>query len=203
VSEQGDVEAAARRACDAGDYVTATTLAIRGYGPEVLGFLRAFHRSDQAAGDAFAVFAEDLWKGLPGFAWECSLRTWAYVLARRASFRTRKRARRDEVPRASDAALSNLVARVRTETLTYLRTEKKSAIRALRDRLPEDEQTLLVLRVDRDLAWNELARVLAEEGADDATLEREAARLRKRFQLVKEKLVAMAKREGIYPQRRG
>jgi RNA polymerase sigma-70 factor (ECF subfamily) len=61
---------------------------------------------------------------------------------------------------------------------------------------------LLVLRVDRNLEWNDLARVLAE-GDDgtaplaDADVTREAARLRKRFQLLKEKLREMAKREGL------
>ncbi len=204
-AERPDVEDAARRACDRGDYQAATTSALRAYGPEVLGFLRAFLRRDEDASDVFAVFAEDLWKSLATFAWECSLRTWAYTLARRASYRTMKRARRASAKNTSDSVLEEVVAKVRTETLTYLRTEKKTKLRALRESLPEADQMLLVLRVDRGLAWDELARVLSEAQTDtDADeLRREAARLRKRFQLVKEKLVARAKKEGLYSSRDG
>jgi len=53
---------------------------------------------------------------------------------------------------------------------------------------------LLVLRVDKGLAWNDLARVMyAEDGPllDDEGLKREAARLRKRFQHVKERLLEL------------
>lgn len=55
---------------------------------------------------------------------------------------------------------------------------------------------LLVLRVDKDLAWNELARVMHPEEAeplDEEGLKREAARLRKRFQHVKERLLELKK----------
>jgi RNA polymerase sigma-70 factor (ECF subfamily) len=60
---------------------------------------------------------------------------------------------------------------------------------------------LLVLRIDRQLAWNDLARVLAETGGEaplsDAAVAKEAARLRKQFQVLKEKLRGMAKKEGL------
>lgn len=95
---------------------------------------------------------------------------------------------------------------MRTETLAFLRTEKKSRLQALRDSLPEEDRMLLVLRVDRGLAWNELARILAEgepgeldDGPqlDALALTREAARLRKRFQLVKDRLRELARKEGL------
>jgi RNA polymerase sigma-70 factor (ECF subfamily) len=92
-------------------------------------------------------------------------------------------------------------ARVRTQTLTFLRTQTKKRIAELRDELPEDDRVLLILRVDRGLAWVELARVLLGEridgGHDDATVKREAVRLRKRFQLVKERLTQLAEKEGL------
>ena len=81
------------------------------------------------------------------------------------------------------------------------RTETKTRLQALRDALPEEDRMLLVLRMDRQLAWNELARVLAEADGDvpldDAALAKEAARLRKRFQLVKDRLREQAKKEGL------
>ena len=85
---------------------------------------------------------------------------------------------------------------LRTPTASYLRTSHKDRFAALRDSLPEDERMLLVLRVDKQLGWNDLARVMHEGGPeplDDEALKREAARLRKRFQLLKERLLEMKK----------
>jgi hypothetical protein len=50
------------------------------------------------------------------------------------------------------------------------------------------------LRIDRDLAWRDIAKIL---GAEDDALDREAARLRKRFQFVKERLHALGKARGL------
>jgi RNA polymerase sigma-70 factor (ECF subfamily) len=197
------LETDVRALCDQGDYAGAATLALRGYGPEVFGFLVAVHRNEADAGDVFSDLAEALWKGLPAFAWESSLRTWLYAVARNVT-RTRRRdaARRERrVPRAGDSALDGVAQAVRTETLAFLRTEKKTRLQALRDALPEEDRMLLVLRVDRKLAWNDLARVLHESDADapldDAAVAKEAARLRKRFQLVKDRLRELAKKEGL------
>lgn len=196
-----DVEASVRGLTEAGDHDGATTAALRGYGPEVMRFLCALQKNEGDASEVFSVFAEDLWKSMKSFAWECSLRTWTYTLARRASFRSMRKKRAAKVVLGSSPAISQLVQEVRTQTLTYLRTETKTRLRALRDSLPEEDRALLMLRVDRGLAWDELARVLSEndDTSEPEALKREAARLRKRFQLVKEKLKALAKSEGIYP----
>lgn len=94
-----------------------------------------------------------------------------------------------------------MVQALRTATLAYLRTEKRTRLHALRDGLPEEDRMLLVLRVNRAIRWLDLARVFAAKRAGTALeasdLTREAARLRKRFQLVKERLRALAKREGL------
>ena len=59
-----------------------------------------------------------------------------------------------------------------------------------------DEQLLLILRVDKNLPWDEVALVLAaEHGGDDVA--RGAVRARKRFQLVKDKLRRMAEEAGL------
>lgn len=195
-----EVEATVRRFTEAGDHDGATTAALRGYGPEVMRFLCALQKSEADASEVFSVFAEDLWTSMKSFAWGCSLRTWAYTLARRASFRSNRKRRATKLVLGSSPAISQLVQEVRTQTLTYLRTETKTRLRALRDSLAEEDRALLMLRVDRGLAWDELARVLSEnDDADPDALKREAARLRKRFQLVKERLKELAKREGIYP----
>jgi RNA polymerase sigma-70 factor (ECF subfamily) len=200
-AERAKLEAEVRAHCDSGDHAAASTAALRGYGPEIFGFLVAVHRSDVDASDVFSGFAEALWRGLPGFTWSSTLRTWAYGIARNVS-RTYRRdaARRDRrAARTGESALDDVADAVRTQTIAYLRTETKTRLQALRDALPEEDRMLLVLRVDRGLAWNDLARVLSEEDGplDDAGVAREAARLRKRFQLVKDRLREMAKKEGL------
>jgi RNA polymerase sigma-70 factor (ECF subfamily) len=66
--------------------------------------------------------------------------------------------------------------------------------------LPEMDRMLLILRVDRELSWRDLARVVLGGSPTPVELEREAVRLRKRFQLVKERLRAglreQARRSG-------
>jgi RNA polymerase sigma-70 factor (ECF subfamily) len=179
----------------------AATRAIEGYGPEIYGFLVTRHAGEDEAADVFSAVTESLWRALPKFAWESSLRTWAYTIARHASVRARtneQRRARGAVP--IDEQASRLAMEVRTRTQTFLRTERRSAIAQLRDELPTEDRTLLVLRVDRELAWNELARIMLDApDPDEVTVKREAARLRKRFQLVKERLVAMGRERGLLP----
>jgi RNA polymerase sigma-70 factor (ECF subfamily) len=197
------LEADVRALCDQGDYAAAATATLRGYGPELLGFLVAVHRSELDAGDGFSELSEVIWRKLPTFAWESTLRTWAYGIARNVSRTLRRNARRRgrREGGAGESALEAVAIAVRTATLTYLRTEKRTRLQALRDLLPEEDRMLLVLRVDRNLEWNDLARVLGERDGDatleGAVLAREAARLRKRFQLVKDKLRELARREKL------
>jgi len=201
-SPQPDVEQEVRRCIEGGDRDGATTAALQGYGPEVLEFLAALHRDEADGSEAFALFAEGVWRGLDRFAWESSLRTWLYAIARRCSLRyrrdgRRRAAREQALPEGSGASI--LVAKLRSQTGSLYRTEGRSRIAALRDSLPDADQALLMLRVDRQLAWNELAHVLheGEEPLDAEGTKREAARLRKRFQLVKEKLHELAREAGL------
>jgi RNA polymerase sigma-70 factor (ECF subfamily) len=197
-----EIEREARRLASEGDHVGAAEAAIRGLGPEIWSFLMALHRSEQDADAVFSIWSEKLWRGLAGFGWECSLRTWAYAIARNASVSfargERRRARR-ELPAQESAALDRVEAALRTETRPYMRTEAKSKLAEIRATLSADDQALLVLRIERRLEWRDLARVLLGEGApvDDKALTRESQRLRKRFQLLKERLVELGKREGM------
>jgi RNA polymerase sigma-70 factor (ECF subfamily) len=100
-----------------------------------------------------------------------------------------------------DDAFDSLVRSVRVSTAAFLRTEAKTKLQALRDALPEDDRLLLTLRVDRRLEWSDLARVFhdGEDGPalDGEVVKREAARLRKRYQIVKDRLREAARREGL------
>jgi RNA polymerase sigma-70 factor (ECF subfamily) len=198
---RADVEREVRRLCEEGAVAAAAAAAVRAYGPEILGFLAALHRSDQDADDVFSIWSERLFRGLPGFGWASSLRTWAYTLARNASinFARDRRARARRERPAESAELAAVEQEVRTETRPYLRTAAKDKLAAIRDALPPEDRMLLVLRVDKGLEWKDLARVMSgEDGAiADHALVKESQRLRKRFQLLKEKLVEAGKREGL------
>ncbi|HEY0465844.1 MAG TPA: sigma-70 family RNA polymerase sigma factor [Polyangiaceae bacterium] len=191
-----EAESEIRKTWEIADFSGATTLALRSYGPEVLGFLIALDKDHDAAEQAFSHFAERLWRGMQRFEWKCSVRTWSYVLARHAAADVRRgeaKHRRHRVP-FSDDPISEVAARVRTATISLLRTDSRTAFARLRDELPEDARALLVLRVDRELEWREIARVF---GAEESTIDRETARLRKRFQLVKERLKTLGKARGL------
>lgn len=194
-----DDEAALRTACDSGRFDQATTLALERYGPEILGLLAARLRSDGDAAEVFSIFAEDLWRGLPGFAWRCTLRAWAHRVARNAANRytlagARRAAFAQPVP---GEAIEAVADRVKTTTLIYLKSEVKSEIRRLRDELPPEDQLVLVLRVDKDMEWREVAQALADDDLDEAALAREAARLRKRLQLATARLRELAAERGL------
>ena len=81
----------------------------------------------------------------------------------------------------------------------HLRSEVKSKMATLMSALPVDDQMLLGLRLDKRMAWSDLVRVLHDgaEPLSDELVKRESARLRKRFQLVKERLAAAAREAGI------
>lgn len=76
---------------------------------------------------------------------------------------------------------------MRTQTATHLRTETKTAVQKLREELSLDEQTLLILRIDRQLEWDDVAEAMGTP----------AVTLRKRFERVKEKLRGLAKGRGV------
>jgi RNA polymerase sigma-70 factor (ECF subfamily) len=191
-----------RDALAAGNLGLAVTELLRSLGPEVFGFLRNVLGSEADAEEVFAATSVRVWRSLAGFEWQSSLRTWVYVIARREMLRHLRGARRHAQGRVTPSALEDLVAAVRTETRSALRSEKRNKLRALRDELSVDDRTLLVLRVDRDLQWEEIARAFLPDvdGATDEAIRRESARLRKRFQIIKKRLADRAREEGLLPK---
>jgi RNA polymerase sigma-70 factor (ECF subfamily) len=202
VAVPAELEPELRRRFDAGDLSGTATLAVERYGPEILGVLTAQLRSSSQAAEAFAMFTEDLWRGLPGFQWRCSLRAWAHRLARNAAIRHVRAPplRRERNLRLSDAdEVWQMAERVRTTTEVHLRSEIKSEIRRLREELPAEDQLLLVLHVDKGMEWREVAAAMADDDLDEFALERESARLRKRFQAAKDRLRDLARDRGLLP----
>lgn len=192
-----DVEAELSELRAQGRLKETASLAIESYGPEVLNFLETMLRDHADAGDAFAQACEDLWKGLPRFEGRSSLKTWFYTLARHAASRLRRSAHQRRLTTLSE--ISDVAERVRSRTRPHLQTEVKTGLAAIRAALDDVDRMLLVLRVDRSMSWNDVARVMApeEESESDAKLARVAARLRKRFQSVKETIRERAIANGL------
>ncbi len=183
---------------DQGDFDGAATATIRGYGDEVFSFLIARMRAEDVAADVFAQACEDLWKSMPSFEWRCSMRSWIYRLARSAAARHGRSPANRRDRRVALSQVSELADQVRSRTLMHLRSEVKDEFRRLREELDAEEQTLLILRVDRDLPWNEISTIMSEGEVDDAAeLSKVSARLRQRFQKLKQRLRILAQERGL------
>ncbi|MGN6109172.1 MAG: RNA polymerase sigma factor [Kofleriaceae bacterium] len=175
-----------------GEIDQATEQAIRRYGPELIGWLCAILPEHGDAHEAFSRMSEDLWRSLPKFERRCSLRTWCYMLARHAAGRVRNEPnRRRELLVSSIPSVAHAVTHV--WNTTRINEQREHDVYAeLRRSLDEEAQTLLVLRVDRDLSWRDIAVVMLGDTAGPDELTRKAAALRKQFERVKDQLRAMA-----------
>jgi DNA-directed RNA polymerase specialized sigma24 family protein len=130
-----------------------------------------------------------MWKGLPKFRWESTLRVWAYRIARNEFLHTARattRAKR-EVPVSE--VMSALIARVKSTTPLHERSDVKDRFSQLRAALDPEDHMLLGLRLDRRMAWTDIAKVLGEE----ETGSRATAALRNRFERLKARLRSAAK----------
>lgn len=192
-AERDASERAVQALCSAGAYPEATTAALRLYGVELLGFLRALASDQDLAAEAFAELGEDVWKGLPRFRWEASLRSWMYTLARNALTQLRRDPRRRAARNLPLSIAPEMAAVVRTVTLEIQRTEVKDEFRVLREQLDPEEHEILLLRLDRGLAWKDIARIL---GGDDH-VDARASALRKRFERAKQRLKKLAIEHGL------
>ncbi|NUO52910.1 MAG: sigma-70 family RNA polymerase sigma factor [Polyangiaceae bacterium] len=166
-----------------GDSARAVTILVRAYGAEVYGWLVAVHGAVDAA-DLYGQLSLQLVRAIGGFRGESSARTWLYQIARneaRQHLRDLRRRRAWLTPledhpsaaeRAQPAASTN---------------SREARIASLRARLREEDRSLLVLRVDRGLAYEDIALVL-RPGLDDAGRKREAVRLRRRLCDIRDRL---------------
>ncbi len=194
------VEETLHALCTRGEYSEAVELAMRSYGPELRRLMASVLHNPELAKDAFGVFSENLMKGLPGFRWESSFRTWAYRLARNACYHQIHAPAAREQPVSDPAA--NEAQRQRTDTQPWQRTAVKERFRALRERLEPHERMLLMLRVDQRQPWTEIARVMSDpdEPMTREALNRRATALRQQFQRVKARLRALAIEQGVIPR---
>ena len=170
----------ARQLADARLDLAAASI-VRGYGPQILGYLRALRPRDADADAVFAVFCAELWSALPAFPSGHDARIWSYQRAWTALRST-----------SSPAAPDSLLHEARAVKATALTPEAAQHLMALRAELDDEEQTLLVLRLDRDLEWPEIARVVENNSASQTPL-------RKRYEVLVERIRKLAKERGLRP----
>jgi len=176
---------------DSGDDRGAATELLRAHGPAVLRYLRSVLRETAMADDAFSLFAEWAWTGLPRFQRGSALRTWAFGVAWNAARRVSDEAWHRHKERLKTADASRLAAEIRASSA--LEMERRSdRLQELRRNLAPDEQNLLVLRIDQRLSWDEVVTILAAGGENTS-----AAALRKRFERLKERVALMARERGL------
>lgn len=187
------VEAAIRARFDAGDLDGTIAKALEAYADELFGFLIGLARERTQAEDAFSAACERMWRGLPKFRWDSTFRVWAYRIARNEFLRTTREVTkaRKHTPISDIASVRAAVDRVRSSTPIYERTEVKDKFAELRAQLEPEDLMLLGLRIDRKMAWADIAKVLA--ATDDEPSTREVAALRKRFERLKARLRELAR----------
>jgi RNA polymerase sigma-70 factor (ECF subfamily) len=188
------LDAELRSLLQAERFIEATTLVLRNLGPEILGFLSAV-LGNVEGDEVFAAFSESLWRSLAAYRSTCGIRTWAYMLARQQIARHRKAARR-QLPQVRISELADVLQEVRK---TY--TTRRATLTRLRNELSIEDRELLILRIDRELPFDEIALLFVEDPAtaDEQALRREAARLRKRFQLIKDQLMTRVRAIQAWP----
>jgi RNA polymerase sigma-70 factor, ECF subfamily len=185
-----DLERAIRTHLDGGEFAPAATAAIDRLGPQILGYLAATLRDDDAAYDVYSQFCEELWKSIATFRGDSSFKTWAYKLVMHAVGRYRRDGfRKRAMPLGSDDEPAH---QQRSSTPPYQRSEIKDKFAELRASLDPADQTLLFLRVDQKLPWADVAAVVSAEGEPV-----EVATLRKRFERAKQRLRELAAAAGL------
>ncbi len=185
------LEGKVREQLDRGDTRAAAAEALRALGPEILGYLESLLRDPDDGRDVFQQFAEDLWKGLAGWRGDSTLRAWSYRIAWHAAARFRRQPYRARRERLRTTMASRLAASIRSAE-SRLPGGRRDRLARLRESLAPEEQTLLVLRLDREMSWDEVAHVLSQEGEPV-----DAAAVRKRFERLRDRLARMAKEQGL------
>lgn len=189
-----------RACCQRQDAKTATLCALRHHGRELLAFLYGV-LGDDAAEDANQELWAAIFSSILSFQGQSRFRTWAYVIAWRicgAFLRDRDRRRLLEPLSAVPELLSD-EAQLRVRCLTGMRATLESAVGRIRQRLAPEERMLLILRVDQELSWREIASILLPDGSQ---IEQEEQRLRQRFVRIKNKIRQEACKIGLMDGRK-
>lgn len=155
---------------------------------ELRAFLHRLLGAVALADEAHDATCAQLSRGLASFRWQCSLRSWSYIVARREAKRCRDRLGRGASLGETLVSAGRASERSREAPGSSLSND---TIDRLRASLSDDDRDLLVLRIERGLVWREIAAAFLEEHeASEDAIERESARLRMRFRAIRDKVAA-------------
>jgi RNA polymerase sigma-70 factor (ECF subfamily) len=173
----------------AGRQREATALMLTRLSPELRPFLHRLLGDALLVDEALGNTCKHLFRRLPQFRWDYSLRSWGYIFARREASRCRAvRSRMDALPTMLSAAHGETVDRTpnaRASTSTH------DLLDSLRASISDDDRDLLVLRVERGLSWSEVAAAFLEDDDPSAeAIQSESARLRQRYRAIRVRLAA-------------
>ena len=87
---------------------------------------------------------------------------------------------------------ASLIAQEVRTTSAAAWEQKRQALDELRATLPPADQSLLVLRIDQEFSWKEIAEILSEAGSSI-----EPPTLMKRFERLKVRLAKLAMARGL------
>ncbi|MFT3913531.1 MAG: sigma-70 family RNA polymerase sigma factor [Anaeromyxobacteraceae bacterium] len=174
-----------------GDLAGAATAVIQAFTPVALSYLRPMLRDEEDVKDALSIWAENAWRGLPRFEWRSSLKTWCVRLACNVGLNFKGRAHHKRVRRFEPGEASALAEDFRTASALRVERQRRGIL-ALREELTPSEQTLLFLRADQELPWEEVASILSEVGPAVTP-----TTLAKRFERLKERLGQLARERGL------
>jgi RNA polymerase sigma-70 factor, ECF subfamily len=168
----------------------AATEAIRALGPQALRYVRTIVRDEDAAKDAFSLWAEGIWRGLPRFRGEATLRSWSLRLAHFSALAVVDRAWNRRARPLATGEASHLAQSIHTATAVRLDRQRRK-LEELTASLNAEERALLSLRIDQRLSWEEIAAVVTseEDKPDPRTLA-------KRYERLKARLAASLDREA-------
>lgn len=173
-----DLDVEVRAALARADTRAAVQATMEALGEELRAYLMSTVRDADTASELYAELGEQLVIGMPRFRGESSVRTYVYAIAWNLVRYQRRRTRRDRAHRELHVSESRLQAPgPRTATAPHLRTTSKLRLAEARSRLTPEELTLIVLRVDRGMAWADIGAILGV-----GTTAAETAVLRKRFE---------------------
>lgn len=161
-------------------HADACRLLLEQYGPEVHGYFRGVLANEADGDDLYQDLAAALWKGLSRFRQSSSVRTWIYAIAHHLISHRLRRYSRKHVVRLDTG--HELAIENRSTGSAREHAAREHAVAQMMDTLKPEEREIVILRIERNLAFPEIGTIL---GCSELTA-------RQRFQRVKARLKLFA-----------
>ncbi len=147
---------AVRQLVAAGNPAGAASELIATLGPRILKYLHAVLRDERMAEEAFSSFAENVWRGVASLGAESSPTAWAFRVAWKAAVTV---SARDAHERSPGSAARSLVDALRVRAAPQA-DAASSLLQRIRESMSLEDSTLLALRVEEGLSWEDIASIL-------------------------------------------